>query len=451
MQIKKFSLKFDHIFANDGRSTFMFASTSDSIHESVGDPGLPFVAWGAGINKPTLLSNSSMDNATRGMDLSANSVKWRDIHRIDIAPLISFLLGTPIPVHSMGRLPLDFINFKRPIDRPRALFINAKQLLNHFHQLEQIVSKNRIFFKPYPFFSTNGSRIADLSEFYDKNIYASLNEKGGFAEEEAIQSLLEQLFYGLKDLYTYEWPQLRIVVFVGHLGWFLFSVIHLLWLSSIYADEKKQLEQPSYRRCIMPLAVCIGITFIYLLFKRSPLSYYFYYCFLLGFWVFNISHYKYAAVKISPILKHENFTKLLGVLLFQMGVVLVFYERWVLSLMLLGLTFLYSNPFYFMQIDPMYHAPSDFDAKYLINRSNISSKRIRLAFLSKFWILCSILFSMFPIFPTDTRVNFFLYYSGLVSMFIISICLILYLSSRTRSITWSKYMIRFLGFMVCHI
>ncbi|KGG53197.1 phosphatidylinositol glycan [Mitosporidium daphniae] len=447
-QLRKVTLKFAKLFANDNRSTFILTSAGNGAYKASDDPQIPFVAWGDGINKPVLLPNLSATGSNKGMDVLLKSVQKQDIDQVDVASLVSFLLGIPIPVNSIGRLPVKFINFKKPADKLQALFINAKQLFNQFSQLEQIVSANHVFFKPYSFSAINGSKIANISEFCGKSVYDSLNGQDEFTEDE-MQSLFAQLLDGLKYLYTYEWQHLRIVIFLGYLGWIFFSLIHIMWLSSTYSNEKTRLEHPSYRNCAKPLMACMGITIIYFLLKRFPVSYYFYYFFALGFWIFNFSNYKYAMASISPFVNYDNMLKLFLVLLFQLGIVLAYYERWVLSVMLVGLTFLYSNPFYFMQIDPIYHTPSDFDAKYLINRSNISSKRIRLIFLSKFWIVCSILFSIFPILQVDAQINFFLYYSGLLSVLIISVCLILYISSRNRSIAWSRYANRFFLFMVC--
>lgn len=67
----------------------------------------PFVAWGAGIKKggPKL-----------------------DLHQIDLAPLISSLIGCPIPVNSMGILPVQMMDSKSSSYEFKAIEANFRQL-----------------------------------------------------------------------------------------------------------------------------------------------------------------------------------------------------------------------------------------------------------------------------------------------------------------------------------
>lgn len=66
----------------------------------------PIVAWGAGIPKYSGTTTSEKLFSTIGSTL----VTRFDIKQIDIAPLMSSLLGIPVPVNSYGQLPLQYLN-----------------------------------------------------------------------------------------------------------------------------------------------------------------------------------------------------------------------------------------------------------------------------------------------------------------------------------------------------
>lgn len=67
----------------------------------------PIVAWGAGVAKYT----ESMKNADKLFsNIGSTTVPRFDIKQIDIAPLMSTLLGIPVPVNSYGQLPHQYLN-----------------------------------------------------------------------------------------------------------------------------------------------------------------------------------------------------------------------------------------------------------------------------------------------------------------------------------------------------
>ncbi|EFP12031.1 hypothetical protein CRE_30090 [Caenorhabditis remanei] len=100
-------------FFPDGKTAWLFTSdhgmTDWGSHGAGSDDEVltPFVAWGAGIKKggPKL-----------------------DVHQIDLAPLISSLIGCPIPVNSMGILPVQMMDSKSSGYEFKAIEANFRQL-----------------------------------------------------------------------------------------------------------------------------------------------------------------------------------------------------------------------------------------------------------------------------------------------------------------------------------
>ncbi len=67
----------------------------------------PIVAWGAGIPRYNETTTSSQKLFSI---VGSTKVPRFDIKQIDIAPLITTLLGLPVAVNSYGQLPLQYLN-----------------------------------------------------------------------------------------------------------------------------------------------------------------------------------------------------------------------------------------------------------------------------------------------------------------------------------------------------
>lgn len=64
----------------------------------------PLIAWGKGVRGPLADSfPSSHDDYSRLWDLQG--LYRRDVEQADLAPLMSALIGAPIPVNSVGVIP----------------------------------------------------------------------------------------------------------------------------------------------------------------------------------------------------------------------------------------------------------------------------------------------------------------------------------------------------------
>ncbi|CAL2029573.1 unnamed protein product [Caenorhabditis brenneri] len=120
-------------FFGDNKTAWLFTSdhgmTDWGSHGAGSDDEVltPFVAWGAGIKKggPKL-----------------------DIHQIDLAPLISSLIGVPIPVNSMGILPVQLMDSRISSYEFKAVEANFRQLKEQIVFLKNAKS-NRFWFRQF--------------------------------------------------------------------------------------------------------------------------------------------------------------------------------------------------------------------------------------------------------------------------------------------------------------
>uniref|UniRef100_A0A1I7TKU0 GPI ethanolamine phosphate transferase 1 n=1 Tax=Caenorhabditis tropicalis TaxID=1561998 RepID=A0A1I7TKU0_9PELO len=139
--IKKVQEKVDEFFG-DQRTAWLFTSdhgmTDWGSHGAGSDDEVltPFVAWGAGVKK---------------------GGPKQDIHQIDLAPLISVLIGSAIPVNSMGILPVQMMESRNSNYEFKAIEANFRQLKEQISSLKKIKS-NRFWFHQ---FSKFGDKAMD--------------------------------------------------------------------------------------------------------------------------------------------------------------------------------------------------------------------------------------------------------------------------------------------------
>lgn len=69
---------------------------------SIQETETPYVAWGAGISKPQM----ALKNNNTPQTWNLQYLERIDINQADLAPLMSILLGIPIPVNSVVSSPL---------------------------------------------------------------------------------------------------------------------------------------------------------------------------------------------------------------------------------------------------------------------------------------------------------------------------------------------------------
>ncbi|CAI2305360.1 unnamed protein product [Caenorhabditis sp. 36 PRJEB53466] len=120
-------------FFGDQKTAWLFTSdhgmTDWGSHGAGSDEEVhtPFVAWGAGVKR---------------------GGPKPDIHQIDLAPLISSLIGIPIPVNSMGILPVQMMSSHSTSYEFKAIEANFRQLKEQIVFLKNAKSR-RFWFRQF--------------------------------------------------------------------------------------------------------------------------------------------------------------------------------------------------------------------------------------------------------------------------------------------------------------
>ncbi|CAL8099098.1 unnamed protein product [Calicophoron daubneyi] len=224
-----------YIFTSDHGMTEWGSHGSGSLHETV----TPLIAWGAGIVKPRPLPPDANENVASEVDTYGIPVgnhgrhRW-EIRQADLCPLLASLLGTPIPVNSMGRVPLDIlaVNDSQKVLLARA---NCLQILAQLEikREEKRQSHFTTFFKEF-----SGTTASDIQSYLKSTEYLVASEQ----YEKAInryEDLTSRALVAMNYYHKYDRAFFGLCVAITYCLW---SVVILCTLAgpvdtSVYPSE----------------------------------------------------------------------------------------------------------------------------------------------------------------------------------------------------------------------
>lgn len=190
------------VFTSDHGMTDWGSHGSGSDHETE----VPLIIWGAGIKK----------NPQR-----------KSIDQIDVAPLLSSLIGINFAINSLGVVPHDFINFKNDEDLGNLILANIEELLEIFK-----VKKKKI-----ELYAPIHVKYEGIDDFYISDVLMELKSYilHGNLEifEKKSQEFVKFIIGGINYYQNYyKYPTL-LSVSVGFVIWIYFLVL------SIFNDGSK--------------------------------------------------------------------------------------------------------------------------------------------------------------------------------------------------------------------
>uniref|UniRef100_A0AAY4ABA4 GPI ethanolamine phosphate transferase 1 n=1 Tax=Denticeps clupeoides TaxID=299321 RepID=A0AAY4ABA4_9TELE len=254
----------EEFFGHDDSTAYIF--TSDHGMTSWGSHGAglpsetltPLVAWGAGVQAAQRdISQHYEDDYMREWKL--DTLKRVDVNQADIAPLMSSLIGVPIPLNSVGVLPLNYLNNTQRF-KAESMYANSIQILEQFKvKMSQKKETTLSFlFTPFPpltesaqqNFVRNARVLIDMGQF-DKAI-------------RLCEGTITQAMEGLTYYHTYDRYFLGASVVLGFVGWTSYVVLVIL---------KTHISSRGLGRTFMSLGLA---TTIFLMIQCSPWMYYIY-------------------------------------------------------------------------------------------------------------------------------------------------------------------------------
>lgn len=311
-------------FYNDNRTAYVFTSdhgmTDWGSHGdgSVSETDVPIVTWGAGLSYAKKYSNSLPVN----------------INQADVAPLMATLIGVPIPVHSVGILPLNLFNTDAK-DRAKYLLANALQLNAAFStarvKIEQQLFK--LFYSPYESLSTS------VQDRYLQDITKLIKLS---KTDECVKLCYEWINLSLQGIHYYntyyKLPLLFCITFIS-LGWITLLILETNPIKK--CRKINRLHKLLINGTFLTVAVCSSFVISA---QSLPMQFFVYTFMPLILWcicitkilqIFNLSRIKQMIINVKGLELFEILFYLIGIEL----LVWTFFERRILTLALSILCF----------------------------------------------------------------------------------------------------------------
>lgn len=351
--IKRVVQLIDEYYQEDGKTAYIFTSDhgmTDWGNHGAGNPSeteTPLIAWGAGIGQTRL---SGKDGYYDGYSEAWNLSLYQrvDVKQADLAPLMAVLLGIPIPINSLGLLPVEYLNRDSHF-RAVALLTNARQILAQFKQQEHNVQETTfsIFFRQFK--ELMPKREVELTEMME-----TLLKQSRYKEAvQVIEKFIELALKGLTYYQKYDRLTLSIAVALGFLGWMTFVILLLLrnytgiMCKSLESQSKKMIpEWQGKIKILSSSTLVIFLSSVLLYVQNAPFMYYFYFLVPIVLWtmvLYELDVYYEAKAYLRRFEVKMWFLALavLAVLGLELLVITFFYR----GVMSLGLVFIGLWPF----------------------------------------------------------------------------------------------------------
>lgn len=269
-------------FYNDGKTAFVFTADhgmSDWGSHGDGHPDntrTPLIVWGSGVAKPvTTPGTIAPGHDELSSDWGLDHVQRHDVSQADIAALMAYLAGLAYPVNSVGELPLPFLSGDIAA-KSEAFLANARGILDMYRVKEEQKMATELRYRP---FKALGDQEHSVEHRFSE--IRALIDQG--KHEEAIQETTEVVklgLEGLRYLQTYDWLFLRALITIGYLGWIAFALTTVIDLHVLHGktETSRTLFGTVFFSSVL---VILYASFIV---SKSPVTYYAYAIFPVGFW-----------------------------------------------------------------------------------------------------------------------------------------------------------------------
>ncbi|XP_048489024.1 GPI ethanolamine phosphate transferase 1 [Plutella xylostella] len=321
-------------YNDDGKTTFLMTSDhgmTDWGSHGAGDDHeteTPYVLWGAGVEQIPVLPDDHQESLPFDNRL--------DINQADLTPLMATAISVPVPVNSIGQLPVDLLSMSLP-DKAKAIYSNARQLASQYDKKRSDVEQDAIAVLYQPYEPLDKRKYNEIIDHTQKLLEEKSYEKVILLSNEIMHLSLSGLTY----YHNYYQRPLLILVTFAFLGW-IACLMKILLEQNIYSQMDSKFKRHRNMNFIHIFFIVLCFIAIYLVYEQSlPLQYYLFFLLPVIIWWYAL----------TPISTWINFTAVLNksrklnlfiveLLCYTLGSLamgLSFSYRWMLSLPLLGM------------------------------------------------------------------------------------------------------------------
>ncbi|XP_029385492.1 GPI ethanolamine phosphate transferase 1 [Echeneis naucrates] len=267
----------EDFFGYDGKTAYVFTSDHGMTNwgsHGAGHPSetlTPLVVWGAGVNSAQTVTEPQPYEDGYLQDWKLEHLRRVDVSQADIAPLMASLIGVPIPVNSVGVLPLPYLN-NSDLFKAESMYTNAIQVLEQFKMKMAQKKETTLSFLFTPYQLLTESKQAEF--IHKARILIQLGKY-----EDAIslcQSLISHSLEGLVYYHTYDRFFLGCSVVLGFVGWTSYVALVILKTHASLNRRPSILKQDQ-SNTLARLCMCVtAVITLFLFIQRSPATYYIY-------------------------------------------------------------------------------------------------------------------------------------------------------------------------------
>lgn len=318
--VKQFEETFDDdatafIFTSDHGMTNRGSHGAGQQHETE----TPFLAWGAGIN---FWLPASEDFVSRHhVVVGGKKIPRYDIQQADAAPLMSTLLGLPVPTNSFGKLPYMYPNVSK-LYLANAFANNAYQLHAMYSKLHHQSQQRTFHFS----FNLRERKIEDEIAFLDELIRLSFTLKD--YDDIIVQSnkIITAIYDGIDFYQMYYKNELLIALTTSMVGWILLLYQYIVTSQITFKISVKVLASGG------TLALIIAA---YNLLQHAPLVVIGYFLLPIAMWMLVLANNRDRILQKFVRNKNQVLIAATCIIVSEL-LVFSFFQRKILSLMLLG-------------------------------------------------------------------------------------------------------------------
>ena len=296
---------------------------------------------------PTLRSQTHAAAAAATAKWGIQAVKRDDVDQADLAPLMSALMGAAIPRHSVGKLPLSYLDFHEA-DKVEAAVTVAKQMNEQLRSLRERYIDAWIH-KPFP------SKLG-AGKFESETDRISMHVRAGKYTE--AQRLADSLFAdaqsGVEYYQKYFRVQLYVAISVSYVGFIFLIGTNLLKNFTPFGNghglagrrgNAGMLNAATLFSAVVLAAISIG--------QNAPLHYLVYFLCPVPIW--NVA-LRDAATLTAVWIRREHVVQFLIVLACLEVTVVSFFHRQALSVVIILVALLQLRPSRLVWLKPLWMA-----------------------------------------------------------------------------------------------